>query len=401
MMSEQRDTDLGARLDELELLEHGPEYWRAVMEAAEPKLERLRAAAADEPPVEWTAAEDGGAAETASPRRSLAALVERHPTFGGGFKWWATAAVAAAAAVGAISYALSALDRYPGIEGTIASQSVGADPAESWSREMSFVAAPDGSLRAETRNTEAGMAPRAVKDTLVYDAPARASRALSDWSELQPYPSVDPGGGSYFLRWWLEKSGLAAAEPDCELEIGGFPLWRLRAYLRTMMSDPRARFTATEQHGRPVWVLSAEAVTLDGSGDRLVPVALPVVITIDAVTRLPLTLARAGIPGGVNGELARFDIHPLSDAPAHDRFTLQRPDDPGTHVDDGSDGSPIGGNQGFRNLSFGDARPCAQRHPAWPPSHSGCRAASRWRRRRPRMMGGQTTIRDLALPCAS
>lgn len=379
-MSEQRDKDLGARLEELDVLEHGPAYWSAVMAAAEPELERLRVTTADEPAVEWASDEDGGAAETASPRRPIAAFVERYPTFGGGFKWWATAAMAAAVALflllgglpgggpagrvagpqpataaEAIGYALSALDRYPGIEGTITSQSVGADLAESWRRGLDFVATPDGSLRIESRRTEAGMAPRGVKQTLVYDAPARAMRVLSDWSEIQPLPSTDPDGGVYYPRWWLEKSGMAAAEPDRELPDGGFRLWRLRAYLRTMMSDPEARFIATEQDGRTVWVLSAEAVTADGSGDRSVPVAVPVTITIDAATRLPLALERAGVPGSVQGELTSFEIHPLSEAPAHDRFTLQRPDDPGTRIEDGSDGFSIGGDQGFRDLPFDDA----------------------------------------------
>ena len=361
-MNEQRDLDLGARLDELDVHEHGPDFWRSVMEAAEPELELL------------------SAAEAASPRRPLAAFVERHPTFGGGFKWWATAAVAAvvgvalllaglpggehattvvgpapATAAEAIGYALSALDRYPGIEGTVTSQSVGADAAESWSKEMDFVATPDGSLRIESRNVEAGMAPRGVNETLVYDAPARAVRILSDWSEIQPLPSTDPDGGMYYPRWWLEKSGMAAAEPDRELPDGGFPLWRVRAYLRTMMSDPEARFIATEQDGRTVWVLSAEAVSADGSGERPVPVALPVTITIDAATRLPLAYERAGVPGSHDGERLEFDIHPLNDAPARDRFTLQRPDDPGTRIEDGSDGSSIGGDQGFRDLPFDDA----------------------------------------------
>ena len=363
-MSEQRDKDLGARLDELDVQEHGPDYWRAVMAKAEPELERLRTS---------------GAAETASPRRPLAAFVERYPTFGGGFKWWATAAVAAVVAVAvlfaglpggdrvttvvgpapataaeAIGYALSALDRYPGIEGTITSQSIGAGPAESWSKEMDFVATPDGSLRVDSRNVDAAWTPRAVKETLVYDAPARALRALSDWSEIQPLPSVDPDGGSYYPRWWLERSALAAAEPDRQLQ--GFLLWRVRAYLRTMMKDHEARFIATEEDGRIVWVLSAEAVTLGYSGDRPTPVAVPVTITIDAATRLPLALERAGIPGGVYGELTSFDIHPLSEAPEHDRFTLERPDDPGTRIEDGSDASlGQGGDQGFRDLPFDDA----------------------------------------------
>jgi hypothetical protein len=364
-MSEQRDKDLGARLDELDVQEHGPDYWRAVMAKAEPELERLRTA------------------ETASSRRPLAAFVERHPTFGGGFKWWATAAVAAVVAVTlllaglpggesgrsvlgpqpataaeAIGYALTALDRYPGIEGTVVSESAGDYPAEWWSKkEIDFVADPDGSLRIESRLREASFAPRTVRETLVYDAPARTFRTLSDWSEIQPSPSVDPDGGQSYPRWWLERSGLAAAEPDRELPDGGFPLWRVRAYLRTMMSDPEARFSVTKEDGRVVWVLRAEAVSEDYSADRVEPVALPVTITIDAATRLPLSLRRAGVTGarGYPDEVTRFDLHPLSEAPARDRFTLQRPDDPGTRIEDGTDGFSIGGDQGFRDLPFDDA----------------------------------------------
>jgi hypothetical protein len=367
-MTEQRDLDLGARLEELDVREHDAEYWTAVMAAAEPELERLRAAAADE-------------AEPASPRRLAAAFIERHPAFGRGSMWWATAAVAAAVtlflllgglpgserastvigpapatAAEAIGYALTALDRYPGIEGAIVSETVGDYPAEWWSKkEIDFVADPDGSLRIESRLREASFAPRTVRETLVYDAPARTSRVLSDWSEIQPLPSTDPDGGEYYPRWWLERSGMAAAEPDRELLDEGFPLWRVRAYLRAMLSDPEARFIATEQDGRTVWVLSAEAVTLGYSGDRPVPVALPVTITIDAATRLPLAFERAGLPGSYPGEVLEFDIRPLSEAPARDRFTLLRPDDPGTHIEDGSDGFSIGGDQGFRDLPLDDA----------------------------------------------
>ena len=80
-MNESRDDKLGARLDELEVREHGEDYWGAVMAAVEPELDRLR----DE--------------ERASRQGAFAAFVERHRTFGGGFKWWATAAVAAAVAI--------------------------------------------------------------------------------------------------------------------------------------------------------------------------------------------------------------------------------------------------------------------------------------------------------------
>ncbi len=110
----------------------------------------------------------------------------------------------------------------------------------------------------------------------MYDARARTLRTLSDLSEIQPTPGVDEDGGRYYPRWWLERSGLAAAEPDRELLDGGFPLWRVRAYLRTMIGDPEARFATTEKDGRAVWVFSAEAVEEDwSSGVGIEPVASP------------------------------------------------------------------------------------------------------------------------------
>ena len=362
-MSEQRDVKLGARLDGLEVREHGEDYWGAVMAAVDPELSRLREE------------------ELESRKGAFTAFVERHPTLGGGFKWWAAAAVAAAVAIvlllvglpagergtsplgpqpataaEAAGYALNALDRSPGLEGALVSRDVSGFGADARARyeETTFVADQDGSLRLESRWQEGAFTPRWVRDTLVYDARARTLRTLSDWSEIQPTPSVDADGGRSYPRWWLERSGLAAAEPDRELLDGGFPLWRVRAYLRTMMGDPDARFTTSEEDGRAVWVLSAEAVEEDwSSGDHIEPVAVPVTITIDAATRLPLALESAGLPGRVVGVVTTFDLRPLSDSPSRDRFTLQRPDDPGTHITDASNDLG-GGDQGFRDLPFGD-----------------------------------------------
>ena len=100
--------------------------------------------------------------------------------------------------------------------------------------------------------------------------------------------------------------------------------------------------------------MSAEAVEEDwSSGVGIEPLPQPVTITIDAATRLPLALESASVPGRVVGEETTFDLHPLSEAPARERFTLQRPDDPGTSIDDGVSGMG-GGDQGFRDLPWGD-----------------------------------------------
>jgi hypothetical protein len=359
-MSDPRDAELGTRLDELEVREHGDDYWTAVMAAATPELDRLRVVELEAKPS------------------AFAAFVERHPTFGGGFRWWAAAAVAAAVAVvivlaglpggeqvatvvgpapataaEAAGYALNALDRSPGLEGTLIWRVLGVESDAGQYEETTFVADQDGSLRLEKRRQDGQFAPRWVRDTLAYDAQARTLQSLSDQSELVPTPIIGESSAAY-PRWWLERSGLAAAEPDRELLDGGFPLWRVRAYLRTMMGDPEARFTTTEEDGRAVWVLSAEAVEADySSGVGIEPVSQPVTITIDAATRLPLALESAAVPGRVVGQVTTFDLHPLSEAPARDRFTLQRPDDPGTSINDASSGFG-GGDQGFRDLPFGD-----------------------------------------------
>ena len=128
------------------------------------------------------------------------------------------------------------------------------------------------------------------------------------------------------------------------------PLWRVRAYLKTVMGDPEARLATVEKDGRTVWVLGAETVEEDwSSGLGIQPVAVPVTITIDAATRLPIRLEHAATPNVV-GEVTTFDLRPLSEAPARGRFTLQRPDDPGTH----DTSTYEGGDQGFRDLPLGD-----------------------------------------------
>lgn len=389
-MNERRDLDLGARLDELEVREHGPDYWASVTEAVEPDLARLRTA------------------ETKA-RRPIAAFVERHPTFGGGFKWWAAAAAAAAVGVAAllaglpgqddavvlgpapataaeaIGYALTALDRYPGLEGTVSWEPVGAAPKERQRVEMEFLSTPSGDLRIDSRHHDASYAPHTVRETLVYDATARTVRTLVDWSEVQATPSVDGSGGRYYPRWWIEQSGVAAAEPDRGLPEGRFPLWRVRAYLRAMLSDREVRFATVERDGRPVWLLTSDAVSERWAPGGIEPVAEPVTITIDAATRLPLLLKRSGVAGagGYYPEVTRFDVHPLSESPAHDRFTLERPSDPGTSINDGSSGFG-GGDQGFRDLPFGDeaavrkASSGVAAFPQWLPRGFALAAATAW-----------------------
>ena len=229
-MSDPRDVELGVRLDELEVREHEDGYWAAVMAAATPELDRLREE------------------ERASRQGPFAAFIERHPTFGGGFKWWATAAVAAAVAVAllvglpggeqsttvvgpapataaeAAEYALTTLDRSPGLEGTLVSEDVGATLENARHTEVTFVADRDGSLRLEGRWQEGSFAPHWVEDSMAYDARGRTLRGLSDWSEVQPTrPSArrarpTRAGGARRPRW--RRLSLTAID-GCRVPSGG------------------------------------------------------------------------------------------------------------------------------------------------------------------------------------
>ncbi|MEI6724758.1 MAG: hypothetical protein WCN81_00880, partial [Actinomycetes bacterium] len=263
-MNEQRDAELGARLDELGVQEHGPDYWESVMAAAGPELERLGAGAAGDEGVAAGPA-DQPAAESGGRRRS------------GGRRWlWipAAAAVAAAAAlvllVGLpgggsggrlggpppataaelITSVLAALDGPEGLSGQMTLSAVRHGRALPQA-EVAFVCARDGSQRVETVFT--GPIGFCVGDsvfgvltwptspgiddkvTAVYDAASRRTREILDYGpdyDVAPVPLRDNQGRP--MRYtWSDYTSVAPAEPDLPLGTGPFALFRLRAYLRT------------------------------------------------------------------------------------------------------------------------------------------------------------------------
>jgi hypothetical protein len=390
-MSEQRDKDLGARFDELDVQEHGSGYWEAVMTAAEPELERLQVDAEGR-------AQAGGVQPTGRPGG--------HGLAGGRWTWGlATAAVATAialflllgglpggdgdgAGVGpppataaeAISYALTALDDAQAVRGTIR---IGNSQNGSFEEEdvIDFLAARDGSLRTVTRPEKDGaiLGPKGVVTTNGYDAPARRTQVLIDFGPKGiPYEtsSQDLATGStttetsVYRYEWVEQNDVAPAAPDLEVYRYGFPLWQLRAYPHSMLGVSTVRLSVEEMEGQTVWVLHGEA--LPASSSRATPAPRPITIAIDAATRMPLRYV------GWYGLEVRITAQALARAPAPGSFTIEKPPAEETHFSDATmmsaEWSLLTSGQPFQALPFGDQERMAEvtdhlpAFPAWVPA---------------------------------
>lgn len=344
-MSEQRDNDLGVRLDELDVREHGPDYWQSLMTAAEPELERLRA---DH--------ELGEAPAAPSRAHRLRALPGRRTL------WYAAAGAAAAVVAGfvllvglpgggpagplagpppataeeLIISVLAALDGTQGLRGEMKLGTVEHGRVVP-QVDVAFVCARDGSQRLvvdyagpagwtiRPRGWPSWPLSPSVGDrvTTVYDAPSRRTQEILDYgpdfgdSGSGPLEDVS---GRPFRYMWSAFTGAAPAEPDLGLGNGPFALLRLRAYLRTMLSDSAVRMASASVDGRSVYVLRAKVILADTFMVREPP--QPLTIVIDAATRLPLTYQWSR--GGMTWE-ARFDMTTEEEAPGRYEFELDMP----------------------------------------------------------------------------
>lgn len=362
-MSEQRDAKLGARLDELEVREHGEDYWSAVMAAVEPELGRQRDVKLGSRP--------GG----------FAAFADRHPTFGGGFKWWATAAVAAAVAIvvllaglpvglrgtsplgpqpataaEAIRSALGSLDSAQALEGTLYVGKVREGNFAAGDK-VTFLCARDGSFRITSENVgpDALYPLPGYVETIAYDADARIARGVFDYGDQGfQYESTtqDPTTEATVTTTtvqrfvYTELHDVAPGPPDARLYgTAGFPVWQVRAYLRTMLGDPEIEFRVGELDGQTVWLLSTEAFASGSSGAAAK--GSPVTIVIDARTRLPLRMT------GYRGDYeVRMDSAALRDEPATSEFTVEKP--PAEETQDQSEMGLIDVFTRFPGLPFSD-----------------------------------------------
>jgi hypothetical protein len=307
-MIEHRDEELGAILDQIDVLEHGPGYWETVLNAAEPELARLRA----------DAGEAGGPREVderQKPRRHpIAALIERYPTFGGGFRvpiWLGVALVAAivavtlvglprdggdgvtgpqpATAAEAIRLSLDVLQDAEAVEGTARTYDNGiTENGETvLSLANTFLATRDGSVRLESIPGEGAYYPGVfgpdAKSITVYDASTRRFQYLLDAGPDGTVSSVEAvAAGKHSRYQWYEHKHAAPGPPDGPQRLDDLPLWRLRAYLRTLLSTPGVELDVRSIDGRPSWVVKAPWVV--GSGTYRATIA------IDATTRLPYEL---------------------------------------------------------------------------------------------------------------
>jgi hypothetical protein len=340
-MDEPRDVELGARLDGLEVREHGADYWRAVLAAAEPELEALRGAgevpSAPTPVVRarrrlfagrrWLLIPSACAVAAAAAVVLLFGLPARdttgsHPIGFGG--------PPPASAAEAIRYTLGALDDAQGLEGTLFIGKV-RDGAFEAGDEVTFLCARDGSYRITTKALDETVAFTGLSDyveTIAYDAGSRVAQGVFDYGEQgfrSEVTTEDPGTGedvttTTVARYvFSEQPDVAPGPPDAGLYgTGSFPLWQVRAYLRTMLGDPGVELTTGELDGREVWFLHTRAFTDGSAGDPAI--GRPVTIAIDAKTRMPLRMT------GFRGDYeVRMGSAALTQAPATSEFTLEKP----------------------------------------------------------------------------
>ena len=384
-MNEQRDAELGARLDELGVQEHGPDYWESVMAAAGSELERLRAgAAADGAGL----AQSAGLARPAGPDRPdgpQAGQNGRRRLFGGRRWLWipAAAAIAVAAALvllfglpggpngaapisfggpqpasaaEAIRFALGALDKAQAIKGTIYIGKVHKGVFKAGDK-VTFLSARDGSYRVTTRTIgpDAMYPLRGYVQTIAYSARTRQAQAILDfgskgmkWENTTPDPATgaDVTTFTVFRYLYFRWADAPPAPPESTLiEAQSFPLWQVRAYLRTMLGDRRVKFATGRLDGRRVWLLTTSEFSpgSHGRGSR----GTPVTIAIDARTRMPLRIS--GYSG--NGEL-RIDSAAYAAKPPASAFVLPKPPAGQTH-DTSKDA--LGPPLSFPGLPFGSA----------------------------------------------
>ena len=338
-MNEPRDDQLGARLDQLEVSEHGADYWSAVLAAAEPELRALRVAAA---PGAFAGAPAGA-------RRRL---------FGGRRWLWIPAACAAAAAIvllfglpgrgtssnssitfggpqpasaaEAIRFALGALDEAQAVKGTMYVGKVHKGVFRAGDQ-VEFLCARDGSFKVTVRTVGPdGLYPPSalvaswLAATFGYDAPQRQAESVYDYGArgvtlpaATDDPMVTKEKHSRYVH--TAQAEVSAAAPDSAIYTPWtFPIWQVRAYLRTMLADPHVDFTVGRIDGRKVWVLATRSLTNDyggasGAGRR-------VTIAIDAETRLPLRFS-----GFQGSHEVRITAAAFSEKPAAEELRLEKP----------------------------------------------------------------------------
>lgn len=327
-MTRQRDVVLGARLDALGVLEHDEGYWQSL----EATIESLA--------VNEQKGGEHGIAETAG----SAAAVERDPTFGGfRHRAWLVAVVGIAAvlslvfgtrlatrsevtlgtepasAAAAVRLSLDVLSNADAVEGTVRAYDNGVSESGSTVLTLAdeFLATRDGSLRLESIADENGYHMSAwgsdARMWVVYDAQTRRLQCLVDAGTQGTKVTVNDQERTYRYLWY-DKRKTAPGPPDSASVLEDFPFWRLRAYLRTLLSMRNVRLSVTSVDGRETWLVTAPWVV----GSQ----RYRATVSIDAETRLPYSVVYCL---GKRRCEWRFDLSVRSEPVDSASFTLQAP----------------------------------------------------------------------------
>ena len=295
-----RDEELGAALRELEVPEHGPEFFADLERRLAPQRPSRRS----------------------RPRRRLAVP--------------AVAAAAAAAAAAVLAVGLPGTGRTPSVAGPEAADAavvrahVRAAIADL--RNLSGVIVANGPAQDDTRRWRFTLDARGdfrlagpgAGEEITYDAAAGVARSAQR--------SASMGGDAIF---YAERRGVAPGPPD-----PGPPTWilpdELGAYVRALLAahDPAVREVVYE--GRPAWHVDIatvpNAIVPDLSGDRLE-------VTVDRRTGIPVRVVESK-KGAVLREL-RIERLAVDRDLSRDAFRLAFP--PGAEV--------MRSDEGFRRVS--------------------------------------------------
>ena len=226
-----------------------------------------------------------------------------------------------ASATEAIRLSLDVLDDAEAVEGTSRTYDNGftEDGETVLSVANTFLATRDGSMRIESIQGEGAYYPGVygpdAKSIIVYDASTRRFQYLLDAGPDGTVSSVEAVAEGKHARYqWYEKKLVAAGPPDSPEALDAVAFWRLRAYLRTLLSTPGVELEVRSIDGRPSWIVTAPWVV--GSHRHVARIA------IDATTRLPYELEYRL---GDRVITCRFDVA-VSDAPVNaDLFTIEKP----------------------------------------------------------------------------
>lgn len=319
-MNEQRDYDLGARLDEIEALEHGPDFWENVAAAIDPGIEIETSSSADTHRRLRILVRSGLVAAAAV----VLLVLSLTGLFRNGSTNQPLLGPPPATAKEALERSLSSLDEGQAVRGTVwqyyPSFTDGGKLTLLYA--YTFITTRDGSERHESvsgQKTPAEQQYPDLTDTMVFDAVNRRSELLIDPGAEA---SKNPQGLTFGKRYrWYEEKDLPLTAPD-QVTFDPATFWQLRAYLRALLAEHGLRLSVRDVGKRTTWIVTAPVVLKSGvaGAGRLGKAR----IFIDAKTRLPYALELFDQKDRAVSKTT-IEAAVLDSAPAKTAFDLDRP----------------------------------------------------------------------------